>query len=67
LQEVTINYNLRTSFLRKLKIQSIDFQLVGNNLLTWDKVKLFDPEQAHRNGEVYPIPTTYTLQMYINL
>lgn len=67
LQELTINYNLRTSFLRKLKIQSIDFQLVGNNLLTWDKVKLFDPEQAHRNGEVYPIPTTYTLQMYINL
>jgi len=27
----------------------------------WDKVKLFDPEQAQRNGEVYPIPTTYTL------
>lgn len=67
LQEVTINYNLRTSFLQKINVQSIDFQLVGNNLLLWDKVKLFDPEQAHRNGEVYPIPTTYTLQMYINL
>ena len=67
LQEVTINYNLRTSFLHKINVQSIDFQLVGNNLLLWDKVKLFDPEQAHRNGEVYPIPTTYTLQMYINL
>ncbi|WP_313381545.1 TonB-dependent receptor [Proteiniphilum saccharofermentans] len=67
LQEVTINYNLKTPFLQKLKIQSVDLQLVGNNLLLWDKVKLFDPEQAHRNGEVYPIPTTYTLQMYINL
>ncbi len=67
LQEVTINYNLKSPFLQKLKVQSIDFQLVGNNLLLWDKVKLFDPEQAHRNGEVYPIPTTYTLQMYINL
>ena len=52
LQEVTINYNLRTSFLQKINVQSIDFQLVGNNLLLWDKVKLFDPEQAHRNGEV---------------
>ena len=67
LQEVTINYNLKNSFLQKIKIQSIDLQLVGNNLLLWDKVKLFDPEQAHRNGEVYPIPTTYTIQMYINL
>lgn len=67
LQEVTINYNLKNSFLQKIKVQSIDLQLVGNNLLLWDRVKLFDPEQAHRNGEVYPIPTTYTLQMYINL
>jgi TonB-linked SusC/RagA family outer membrane protein len=67
LQEVTLNYNLKTSWLQNLKISSIDLQLVGNNLFLWDKVKLFDPEQAHRNGEVYPIPTTYTLQMYINL
>ncbi len=67
LQEVTINYNLKNDFLRKISISSIDFQLVGNNLLLWDKVKLFDPEQAHRNGEVYPIPTSYALQLYINL
>ncbi|HBK31420.1 MAG TPA: SusC/RagA family TonB-linked outer membrane protein [Porphyromonadaceae bacterium] len=67
LSEVTVNYNLKTPFLQKMKIQSIDFQLVGSNLLLWDKVKLFDPEQAYKNGQVYPIPTTYTLQMYINL
>ena len=67
LQEVTLNYNYKSTFLQRIKIQSIDFQLVGNNLILWDNVKIFDPEQAHRNGEVYPIPTTYTLQMYINL
>lgn len=67
LQELTLNYNLKNDFLRKLKISSLDLQLVGNNLLLWDKVKLFDPEQAHRNGEVYPIPTTYTFQLYINM
>src|SRR5690554_6747225 len=67
LQKVILNYNYKSSFLQRIKIQSIDFQLVGNNLLLWDNVKIFDPEQAHRNGEVYPIPTTYTLQMYINL
>lgn len=67
LQEVTLNYNMKNDFLRKLKIASIDLQFVGNNLLLWDKVKLFDPEQAQFNGERYPIPTTYAIQMYINL
>lgn len=67
LQEVTLNYNLKADWLKKLNVSSIDLQIVGNNLLLWDKVKLFDPEQAYRNGEVYPIPTTYTFQMYINL
>ncbi|WP_080904455.1 TonB-dependent receptor [Parabacteroides sp. Marseille-P3160] len=67
LQEVTVNYNWKNRFLKKMNIQSVDIQLVGNNLLLWDKVKLFDPEQAYRNGEVYPIPSTYTLQLYINL
>jgi TonB-linked SusC/RagA family outer membrane protein len=67
LQEVTLNYNFRRPVLQKVGISSIDFQLVGSNLYVWDKVKDFDPEQADRNGIVYPIPTTYTLQIYINL
>jgi hypothetical protein len=67
LQEVTLNYNLRMQKLKKIGISSIDIQLVGNNLYVWDKVKVFDPEQAHYNGQVYPIPAVYTLQLYINL
>lgn len=67
LQEITLNYNLKHSFLNKLNILSIDLQLVGNNLYVWDKVKIFDPEQAQFNGRVYPIPSTYSVQIYINL
>ncbi|MFA7493001.1 MAG: TonB-dependent receptor [Proteiniphilum sp.] len=67
LQEVTLNYNLRTNSLRKIGIQSVDLQLVGSNLYTWDKVKLFDPEQARSNGRTYPIPSVYTFQLYINI
>jgi TonB-linked SusC/RagA family outer membrane protein len=67
LQEITLNYNLRHNIFRKIGISSIDLQLVGNNLHVWDKVKLFDPEQARYNGVIYPIPTTYALQMYINM
>jgi TonB-linked SusC/RagA family outer membrane protein len=69
LQEITVNYNYKKSFLKKIGVSSVDFQLVANNLYVWSrgKVKKFDPEQAHYNGQVYPIPTTYTLQIYLNL
>jgi hypothetical protein len=67
LQEVTINYNIKNNFLQKIGVASVDVQLVGNNLYVWDKVKVFDPEQANRRGEVYPIPAVYSLQLYIRL
>jgi len=67
LQEININYNLKAAFLQRIKIASIDLQFVANNLFIWDKVKIFDPELAYTNGEVYPIPTTYIMQLYINL
>ncbi len=66
LQEVTLNYNLKRNFLKRFGLSSIDFQLVGNNLLVWDKVKDWDPEQGYRNGRAYPIPARYTLQLYLN-
>jgi TonB-linked SusC/RagA family outer membrane protein len=67
LQEITLNYNIKNNFLKKAGIASVDLQLVGNNLYVWDKVKVFDPEQANRRGEVYPIPSVYSLQVYIRL
>ncbi|MDR2472414.1 MAG: TonB-dependent receptor [Tannerella sp.] len=67
LQEVTLNYNVRHKLLQRAGIASLDLQLVGNNLYIWDKVKDFDPEQANRVGKVYPIPATYSFQLYINM
>lgn len=67
LQEITLNYNFKHRMLKAINVSSIDLQLVGNNLYVWDKVKLFDPEQARYNGRVYPIPTTYAIQIYINM
>ena len=66
LQEVTLNYHLTKSFLRKAGISSVDIQFTGSNLYVWDKVGLWDPEQAWRNGRAYPIPSRYTVQVYIN-
>lgn len=66
LQEITLNYNFRAKALNKVGIQSVDVQLVGNNLAVWDDVKIFDPEQASSNGRVYPLPATFTLQLYLH-
>ncbi|MDR2037351.1 MAG: TonB-dependent receptor [Bacteroidales bacterium] len=66
LQEVTLNYNLNSDFLRKVGLSSVDIQFVGSNLYVWDKVKDWDPEQGYRNGRAYPIPARYTLQLYLN-
>ena len=66
LEEITLNYHMAFDFLRRVGVSSLDLQLVGNNLWVWDKVKIFDPEQARWGGRVYPIPTTYSLQLYVN-
>jgi hypothetical protein len=66
LQEVTLNYRIAGPILKRLGVESANLQFVGNNLYVWDGVKLFDPEQAHKNGQVYPIPARYTMQLYIN-
>lgn len=66
LQEVTINYNVSPKFLQRAGVKSMDLQFVGNNLYIWDNVKIFDPEQAAWGGRKYPIPTTYSVQAYIN-
>ena len=66
LEEVTLNYHLQKDFLRKVGLSSVDIQLVGSNIYVWDNVDIFDPEQAYKNGRVYPIPARYTLQIYLN-
>lgn len=66
LQEVTLSYHVSPNFLKRLGVTSMDLQFVGNNLYIWDNVKIFDPEQAAWGGRKYPIPSTYSLQAYIN-
>lgn len=67
LQEVTLNYHVNPRFLTRAGIKSMDLQFVGTNIHVWDKVKIFDPEQAHQNGRAYPIPSTYSVQVFLNL
>ncbi len=65
LQEVSLRYKMKYPWIKKAGLSSIDLEFVANNLFTIDKVKYFDPEQASYNGAIYPIPTTYTIQLYL--
>ena len=53
-------------FLRSLGLSSMDLQFVVNNVAVWSPVKLWDPEQSEYNGGAYPIPRTFSLQLYVN-
>lgn len=67
LQEISVRYRLKKyDWLKALGLTSVDLEFVTNNVFTIDKVKFFDPEQAHYNGGAYPIPTSYTFQLYLN-
>lgn len=64
-QELSFRYKLHNKpWLSTVGLTSVDLEFVVNNLFTIDSVKYFDPEQASYNGAAYPIPTTYTLQLY---
>ncbi|SDL55370.1 TonB-linked outer membrane protein, SusC/RagA family [Pedobacter sp. ok626] len=66
LKNAEIAYRWDSTWLKRYGISSATFSLVGDNLAVWDKVKLWDPEQASDNGAVYPLQRMYTLQMFVS-
>ena len=54
LKNAEIGYTLPKAWVNKIKIKSARFYLTGLNLITWDKVKTFDPEAPSGRGWFYP-------------
>ena len=52
---------MRTGF-----VQSVRFYLSGNNLLTFSKFKLWDPEQGGGQGASYPNNRIYSFGLNAN-
>ncbi|MFA7492377.1 MAG: TonB-dependent receptor [Proteiniphilum sp.] len=65
LKTMEIGYTFPKAWTQKMAMNSLRFSIIGDNLHVWDKVKLWDPEQASGNGAVYPLTRSYTavLQM----
>lgn len=65
LKTVEVGYTLPVKWARKIAMNSFRASVIADNLHVWDKVKLWDPEQASGNGAGYPLTRsfTFTLQM----
>ncbi|CAM3815151.1 SusC/RagA family TonB-linked outer membrane protein [Sphingobacterium prati] len=67
LKTLDIGYTLPKHLTNRIKANTIRIFLVGSNLLTWSKFKLWDPELATPRGEDYPLPKSFTFGINVNL
>lgn len=63
LKTIEVGYTVPNKLLQKIYMQGLRISVIGDNLHVWDKVKIWDPEQAHKNGSVYPITRSFTLNL----
>ena len=61
-----IGYTVPKALTEKSAISNFRVSLIGDNLFIWDKVKLWDPEQASSNGAVYPLTRSYSLVLQLS-
>ena len=54
LKNVEVGYRFSNSFLKKSGVGSARLYVSGQNLITWDKLKIVDPEQQASNSYTYP-------------
>lgn len=54
LKNLEIGYNLPAHITQKIGIQNARIYVNGLNLITWDKLKVYDPESDNSTGQYYP-------------
>lgn len=66
LKNVEFGYQFNKQQLKKLCMQNLRVYVQGNNLITWDNVKYWDPELGGANsGAKYPISRTWTVGLEV--
>jgi hypothetical protein len=54
LKNLEVGYTLPAHLGSKIGVGSVRFYVNGLNLLTWDKLKVYDPESDNSTGQYYP-------------
>jgi TonB-linked SusC/RagA family outer membrane protein len=67
LKNVEVGYTVPRNFIKRYKIESARFYVLGYDLLVFSPFKLWDPELANGNGAAYPIQKSITVGLTINL
>jgi TonB-linked SusC/RagA family outer membrane protein len=66
LKNIELGYTLPQRITRWAHINSARFYIMGQNLMVWDHLKLWDPELASGNGMNYPLSKTISGGLTIN-
>lgn len=67
LKTLEIGYTLPKTIVNRIHFNNVRFFFIGNNLLTFSKFKLWDPELRSHNGAAYPITKSITLGLTVSL
>lgn len=54
LKNFELGYNFPSHLTEKIGVRNLRLYANGLNLLTWDKLKVYDPESANATGQYYP-------------
>lgn len=66
LKTIQLAYNLRTPWLTKIGMKSLQIALSGYNLLTFTNYLWGDPETRASSAPSYPLQKTYTVSLKLN-
>lgn len=67
LKTVEVGYTLPKTLVNKFRFNSIRIFMIGTNLLTFSKFKLWDPELGNHDGGKYPLSKSVTVGLSVNL
>ena len=66
LKTLELSYEVPRKILQKAKIGSLRFFVNGNNLITWDELKWFDPEGIGNQGDFHPQSKIYNFGLNVS-
>lgn len=67
LKTLEVGYTLPKTLTTKLYMNNVRLHIIGQNLFTFSKFKLWDPEMGSSNGMKYPLGKTVTFGLTINI
>lgn len=67
LKTVELGYTFPKTLINRFKINSLRLFMIGTNLLTFSKFKMWDPELGNHDGGKYPLSKSVTLGLSVNL